>query len=106
MFEEIQECFIRQAVIFSKHAAKEMEYEPFGEILTKDVYDAVLFGECIRVYGDDKPLPSCLVFGRAGNQRPIHAVCGYDEERDRAVVITVYEPHPSLWKNFRERIER
>ena len=80
--------------------------EPLGEILTKDVYDAVLRGECIREYGEDKPLPSCLVFGWTGNQRPIHAVCGHDEERDRAVVITVYEPHPSLWRNFRERIER
>jgi Domain of unknown function (DUF4258) len=104
MFEKIRECFKRQAVIFSKHAAKEMEHEPLGEIMTQDVYDTVLLGECIREYGDDKPLPSCLIFGTIGNQRPIHAVCGYDAERDRAVVITVYEPHPSLWINFRERI--
>ncbi|MFI5202186.1 MAG: DUF4258 domain-containing protein [Candidatus Kapaibacterium sp.] len=103
MFEKIRMCFERQAVIFSKHAAMEMLHESFGEIFTQDVYDAVLSGECLREYREDKPLSSCLVFGRTGNQRPVHAVCGYDEERNRAVVITVYEPNPALWINFRER---
>ncbi len=103
MFEKIRDCFKRKAVLFSKHAAKEMEHEPFGEIWTQDIYDAVLSGECLREYHEDKPLPSCLILGMTRNQRPIHAVCGYDEDRDRAVVITVYEPNPALWTNFRER---
>ena len=104
IFENICECFKRKAVLFSRHAALEMEHEPFGEIFSQDVYDAVLSGECLREYLDDKPLPSCLILGLARNRRPIHVVCGYDSELDRAVVITVYEPDSELWINFRERI--
>lgn len=35
--------------------------------------------------------------------RPSHIVCAYDEEDHMAIVITVYEPDPDLWIEFRRR---
>jgi len=41
----------------------------------------------IEDYTDDRPFPSCLVFGRTGVGRPIHVVCAYSQEDDMAVII-------------------
>jgi hypothetical protein len=103
MLENIRNCFKREAVLFTRHAAVEMEQEELGEISTAEVYESVLDGECIREYSEDKPLPSCLILGFTRNRRPIHVVCAHDEVSDRAIVITVYEPSATLWANYRER---
>ena len=34
---------------------------------------------------------------------PIHAVCAYDSEADRVVIVTVYHPDPRRWENYRRR---
>jgi len=34
----------------------------------------------------------------------LHAVCAHVPEEDRAIIITVYEPDPDLWIDFRRRI--
>jgi len=103
MFEQIKSCFERTAVLFTRHAAFEMEHEELGEISTPEVYEAVLNGEILKEYHEDKPLPSCLILGLTRNRRPIHVVYGYDDDRDQAIVITVYEPLPHLWQEHRER---
>src|SRR5664279_3682423 len=101
MLDSVHDCFRREAVLFTKHASVEMENEEFGRITVSDIYEAVLAGEIVVHYPEDSPLPSCLIFGRTRNGRPIHAVCGYDDEMERAVVITAYEPDPTLWIDFR-----
>jgi hypothetical protein len=32
------------------------------------------------------------------NDRPIHIVVGKDEEKERCIVVTAYEPDPSIWE--------
>jgi hypothetical protein len=32
------------------------------------------------------------------NERPIHVVASDNEEDDQTIVITAYEPTPSLWE--------
>ncbi|KPV64662.1 MAG: hypothetical protein AOA65_0877 [Candidatus Bathyarchaeota archaeon BA1] len=44
-------------------------------VLTDDVISALLDGEVIEKYPDDKPFPSCLVYGRAKDRKPLHVVC-------------------------------
>jgi hypothetical protein len=105
MLDKIQKCFEVKSVLFTKHAAFEMENEDLGEIFTRDVYEAVSSAELLREYPEDTPLPSCLLFGWTRNRRPIHVVCGYDAALSRAIVITVYEPLPSIWREHRERNE-
>ena len=60
-------------------------------------------GEVIETYPDDKPYPSRLVLGWVGG-RPLHVVAADNTEADEIVVITVYQPDPTLWdRTFRRR---
>jgi hypothetical protein len=39
-----------------------------------------------------------------GNDRPIHVVLAVNEEENMGIVVTAYQPDPSLWgDNFRRR---
>jgi len=81
----------------------EMETEELGRIFDREVYAAVSKGDVIEEYPDDTPYPSILIIGRTPAARPSHIVCAYDEEDHMAIVITVYEPDPDLWIEFRRR---
>ncbi len=35
--------------------------------------------------------------------RPLHTVCAYNSEDDQAVVVTVYQPAPDRWEDYRRR---
>jgi len=104
MLAELQRCFQQNRVLYTQHARREMRDEPFGRILEQEVYEAILSGEIIEDYPEDMPYPSCLVFGRTRRGRPIHAVCAHAPEEDKAIIITVYEPDPDRWIDFRRRI--
>ena len=41
-----------------------MEGEESGEIMDKEVFEAISMGEIIENYPDDEPYPSCLIYGR------------------------------------------
>lgn len=68
------------------------------------MFEAVAAGEIIERYENDAPYPSMLLFGRTLEHRPIHVVCAYDSREDQVVVITVYEPDPNRWEDFRRRV--
>ena len=97
MLNEIQNCFINEKILFSRHAKVEMENEEFGTILAKDVYEAISNGKMIENYPNDEPYPSCLVFGRTGTNRALHIVCAYSKENDLTIIVTVYQPDPTKW---------
>jgi hypothetical protein len=101
--EAIRRCFDADQVLYSGHARREMRFEEFGPILDQEVYEAICNGEVIESYPDDTPYPSVLIFGRTSAQRPLHAVCAYRQEDDWAVIITVYQPDPNRWHDYRRR---
>ena len=103
MLAQLGSCFLREAVRYSAHARHEMRTEPRGKISEAEVREAVLTGEVIMDYQDDKPLPSILILGFSRNRRPIHLVAAYDPADDVAIVITAYEPTPDLWFDLRKR---
>ena len=103
MIEEIQKCFITDAVVYTQHARWEMRAEEFGPITDREVYEAVCNGEVIEEYPQDKPYPSVLIFGRTSSGRPLHIVCAYASEEKLAIVVTVYQPHPERWNSYRRR---
>ncbi len=72
--EKIQDHFISERVFYSRHAKSEMQLEEFGEILDREVAEAVASGRIIEDYPDDSPYPSCLIFGTTDAGRPIHMV--------------------------------
>lgn len=103
MIGRIKKCFLENRVLYTQHARDEMRSEELGPIREEEVFEAVQTGEVIESYEDGKPYPSALVYGRTSRDRPIHLVCAYAEEEDMAIVITVYEPDPSRWIDYRRR---
>jgi hypothetical protein len=58
--------------------------------------------EVIEDYPDDKYGPSCLILGFTIEGRPLHVQCSYPS-RPLVKIVTVYEPDPALWLDFRLR---
>ena len=83
-----------------------MRTEEFGRIREQEVFEAIMNGEIIEEYVNDKPYPSMLIYGRAQSERPLHIVCAYLEDDDLAIVITAYQPDPKLWIDYRRRKRR
>ena len=81
-----------------------MENEAFGQIYERDVCEAIANAEIVKEYPDDKPYSSCLILGWRKNNKPLHIVCAYAPEDERCIVITVYEPYPKLWIEYREKV--
>lgn len=81
-------------VLFSDHAIIQMFKR---NISVDDVKLVIETGETIAEYQNDKPYPSFLMLAYI-NSRPIHIVVGRDEEKDRCIVITAYEPDPNIWQ--------
>ena len=69
------------------------------------IYSSVVQGEVIEDYADDKPYPSCLIFGRNFSGEPIHSVWAYNPENQWAVLITVYRPDPDRWIDWKVRVK-
>ena len=89
--------------MYSQHAREEMEVEELGEIKDNEVFEAVLNGKIIEGYPEDKPYPSCLIYGKTSDERPLHIVCAYAEDADNVIIITVYQPRLDLWIDFERR---
>ncbi len=68
-------------------------------ISKKEISDAIMHGKIIEDYPEDKYGPSCLVYGKTTDGRPIHVQCSHPS-RPLVKIITVYEPDPALWINF------
>ena len=69
-----------------------------------DVIEETLRGEVIEDYPEDPRGRSCLVHLAVDDDRPVHAVWGFDPEVGRAILITVYRPDPRRWSDdFRQR---
>ena len=82
---------------------KRWKLEELGEIKDNEVFEAVLSGKIIEGYAEDKPYPSCLIYGEASNKRPLHIVCAYAADSNMAIIITVYQPNADMWIDFERR---
>lgn len=98
--EDIVEAIRSDRVRITDHADEEAR----ADSLTLDeVFFSVSRGEMIEDYPTDKPYPSCLVFGLAPDEEPVHSVWAYNSENRWAVLITVYRPDPRRWDDWRRR---
>lgn len=87
---------------FSKHATDQSIKRNVSVSETKE---AINGGEVIEDYPHDKYGPSCLVFGRTSTGRPLHVQCSYPS-RPLVKIITLYEPNPTRWIDYRKRRTR
>ena len=99
MINELRSKFSRDEFEFSKHAT---DQTLLRDISVQEVRDTIRSGEIIEDYPDDKYGPSCLILGFTSNKRPIHIQCSYPS-RTIIKVITVYEPDPEKWIDFKLR---
>jgi hypothetical protein len=85
---------------FSKHA---VDQTIIRGICVSELEEAISNrSEVIEDYPEDKYGPSCLVLGFTGAGRPVHVHCSYPT-RPLVKIVTVYEPDPELWTEFRIR---
>ena len=84
---------------FSEHATDQTIVRG---IRVQEVREAMAACEIIENYSDDKYGPSCLVLGFTTAKRPLHVQCSYPS-RPIIKLITLYEPDPSRWLDFKVR---
>ena len=82
---------------FSEHAVKRMIKRA---IIRQEVEAAILGGEIIEEYPEDKYSPSCLVYGKTEKGRDLHVQVSLPPV---VVVITAYDPDPKEWIDFKVR---
>lgn len=95
--DAIKETARERQLIFTEHAIRQMLKR---QITVNEVRDAVLSGEIIEDYPDDKYSPSCLLYGRTQAGRSLHVQCSAPP---RVRVVTVYQPDPDEWVDSRLR---
>lgn len=86
--EDIKKKVSQEQYVYSHHAEIERVVEnlTFGQI-----EEALINAEILEQYPDTGRGESCLVLGFSGDI-PIHAVCGWRDEK--IALITVYVPKP------------
>ena len=100
LISSIRRKFNQNQFEFSKHAADRMILR---FITISELREAINNGEVIEDYPQDKYSPSCLILGFTSNNRPLHIQCSYPT-RPLIKVVTVYEPDPDEWIDFKVRI--
>jgi hypothetical protein len=82
---------------FSEHAVKRMIQR---SIERYEAEEAILSGEIIEDYPDDKYSSSCLIYGKTKLGRDLHVQASFPP---KVVIVTLYEPDPKEWINCRIR---
>jgi hypothetical protein len=95
--EPIKESARQSKLVFTDHAVRQMARR---SIMDTEVQEAILAGEIIEEYPDDKYGPSCLIYGHTRQNRPLHVQCSLPP---RVRVITTYQPDPAEWIDNRIR---
>ena len=87
------------AVTLTQHALRRM-----GErnISAEEIRQAGCVCEVIEEYPADKYSPSVLLLGFTSDGRPLHFQVSLTGT-DSTTIITMYEPDPALWIDFRKR---
>ena len=98
--EEIGDAISSGRYQITNHAREEVRDD---QITVNELVDSVLSGKIIEEYLDDRPHPSCLIYGRTSEAKPIHGVWAYDAEMSRAILVTIYRPDPARWIDWQIR---
>lgn len=97
---EIIEAIHNNRLRITDHA----DEEALADKLSFDeIFFSVFQGEIIEDYPHDNPYPSCLIYGDTFTGKPVHSVWAYNKENQWTVLITVYQPDPNRWIDWRTR---
>jgi len=98
--DDIIQAILSNRVRITDHADEEAQADSLS---FPEIYFSVLHGEIIEDYLNDKPFPSCLIYGEMFAGEPVHSVWAYNPANNWAVLITVYRPDPQRWIDGRYR---
>ena len=98
-FEQIQRQLQTGDFEFTRHAFKRAIERNISE---QEIKEASSTLELIEDYPKDKYSPSCLLLGFTLKDRVLHIQVSRIDS-DKTKIITLYEPHPNQWINFRRR---
>ncbi|MCP4112177.1 MAG: DUF4258 domain-containing protein [Desulfobacteraceae bacterium] len=98
--DDIIDAIRNNRIRITNHADEEAEAD---NLSFDEIFFSVFQGEIIEDYPNDKPYPSCLVYGNTFAGSPVHSVWAYNTENRWAVLITVYRPDQDRWINWRQR---
>ncbi len=99
MINEIRKKIADNEFEYSKHA---VDQSIIRRISVQELREAITNGEVIEDYPEDKYGASCLIYGKTAGGRAIHVQCSYPS-RSIVKIVTVYEPDPELWLNYKVR---
>lgn len=99
---EIKRQLASGAFEFSQHAFRRVVERNISEREIREVSANV---EVIENYPDDKYSPSALVLGFTTAGRALHLQVSYAESA-LTKIITIYEPDPNQWIDYRKRKQR
>ena len=100
LLHEIRVKIAARQYEFSKHAVDQTIVRGINVAELEEAISSR--SEVIEDYPDDKYGPSCLILGFTRGGRPLHIQCSYPS-RPLIKIVTVYEPDPDLWIDFRIR---
>lgn len=83
----------------SRHATNQ---SIIRHITMQEVREAIETCKMLEDYPEDKYGPSCLILGFTKSKRPLHIQCSYPS-RPLIKIITLYEPDPLQWIDFKIR---
>ena len=99
LIDGIREKIAAGAFEFSQHAVDQIILRAID---FDEVNESIAGGDVIEDYPGDKYGPSCLILGFTHAGRPLHVQVSYPT-RPLVKIITVYEPDPTRWIDFRTR---
>jgi hypothetical protein len=93
----IQDKILEGEYRVSDHTVKQMIKRSITRL---EIENAVINGEIIEKYPNDKYSPSCLIYGRTESGKDLHVQLSIPP---LVVIITTYYPDPEEWINFKIR---
>ena len=98
-YDTLKQAFRKKVYTLTVHASDRAVKRDIDDF---EIEEAVIAGEIIEDYPDDKYGPSCLILGFTHENRPLHIQVSF-ADTPMVRIITLYEPDPEEWIEFRKR---
>ena len=99
MLEKVQSLVEEKKYLVRLHARERMLER---DISFQEIRECLENSKIIEDYSEDRPFPSFLALGFTANNRPLHSIWAVDDD-NLAYLISVYDPDPDMWIDYKER---
>ncbi len=91
--DKLKQAIDQRKVLWLQHALERMMERNIPRSL---VLEALVYGDIIEEYADDRPYPSALFLNIIENE-PLHVIAAMDEMSGYCYIITAYRPSPEIF---------